>query len=305
VNSARSVAVLVPLLAWVAYIRWKVGPADQGFGNFTWPVIGWIEKWSDTLADYARQPDFRWLNTTTLLATVALTAQAAYFLFHRRRDNPWWRVGMSGVAMMALLGTAVWEGHPGAATRVLLPMGMAFALFAVRERAGTGWLLAGGLSVFSGVQALWHVPHDPMELAAGRFGAGSYIVRIDTGWYGTERHRGSAWAWCASEGRLAIETSPHTTGPLRVRLRVRAFAPREIELRDDRTVLWRGTVGTRLEWIEINATQREPGRLFVDFRSEAPPVREGDGPDARPLGFAVYDVEVRQGATALQDRRLE
>ena len=31
---------LLPLLLWILYIRWKVGPADQGFGNFTWPVVG-------------------------------------------------------------------------------------------------------------------------------------------------------------------------------------------------------------------------------------------------------------------------
>lgn len=292
-NAARSLVVVLPLLLWITYIRWKVGPADQGFGNFTWPVIGWFEKWSNTFADFARQPDFRWLNTTTLLALIALTAQAIYFLSRWRRDNPWWRVGMSGVAMMALLGTSVWEGHPGAATRVLLPMSVAFAVFAVRERARTVWVIAGGLSVFSGALALWHVPEDPRELAAGRFGSGAYIVRIDAGWYGLEREGRKAWAWSAHEGRLAIDTSTTKTASVQVRLKLRALAPRELQISDAHSELWRGTVGTKTEIVEIATTLHEQRRLALTLRSDALPVKESEGAGARALGFAVYGVELK------------
>jgi hypothetical protein len=292
-NVWRGLVVLLPLLGWMTYIRWKVGGADQGLGNLSWPVIGWIEKWSDTLADYARQPAFRWLNTTTLLALIGLTAQAAYLLRRVRANDPWWRVGLGGAALMTMLGTAVWEGHPGAATRVLLPMGAAFAVLAVRERAAVGWLLAGGLTVFSGVLALWHVPYDERELDAGRSGPGAaYIARVDTEWFGVERDGRAAWAWTERAGKLLIELSPRRTAPVQVRIKVRAISPRELEVRSGEKVFWRGTVDVRRQWIEFSATPQEPGKLTIEFRSDARAMSENAHPDARPLGFAVYAVEL-------------
>ncbi|MSU50864.1 MAG: hypothetical protein EXS37_17545 [Opitutus sp.] len=291
-NLGRGALVVLPLLAWAVYVRWKAGPAAQGFGNFTWPIVGWIEKWGETFADFSRQPDFRWLNTTTLLALAALTVQAIYFLRRRRWEEAWWRVGAIGVAMMALLGTSVWEGHPGAATRVLLPMGIAFAVLAVRERANWRWIAAGSLTVFSGVLALWLVPNDPRELAAGKFSGGSYVVRVESGWYGAERQGRIVWAWSRSSGTLLVDTAPRTTAAVRVRLKLRAITPRPLEIRDGESVLWRGQVGERLERIEFTVPLRTPGRLTLEFRSDAPPMPENNHPDARSLGFAVYGVSL-------------
>lgn len=289
-NLLRAAGAALPLLAWFAYVRWKAGPAAQGFGNFTWPVLGWIEKWSDTAADFAREPDFRWLNTTTLLAVVGLTVQAAFLALRRRPGDPWWRMGAAGVAMMALLGTAVWEGHPGAATRVLLPMGVAFAVLVTRERAGWGWVIGGSLSVFSGVLALWHVPPAPRELAAGRFAGGAYVARVDAGWYGVERDGRTAWAWSAQRGEVVVETAPRRAGPAHLRLKLRGMTPRPVEVRADGTVLWAGTVEEKLEWIRFPVELPASGRLVLAVQSPVPGVRENEHADARALGFAVYGV---------------
>ncbi|WP_414664587.1 DUF2339 domain-containing protein [Horticoccus sp. 23ND18S-11] len=292
-NARRAAIVALPLGAWMIYVRWKAGPAAQGLGNFTWPVVGWIEKIGATLADFGRQPDFRWLNTTTLLALIALTAQAAFFLRRWHWNDAWWRAGASGVAMMALLGTSVWEGHPGAATRVLLPMSVAFAVLAVRVRASWIWIAAGGLSVCSGVLALWHVPNAPRELAAGRSDVGAYVVQLDTGWFGVERNDRTAWAWSGQNGRIAIEIAPRTLAPVRVRLKLRAIAPRDIEVLAGTQVVWRGPVGERVAWVEFEATPAARGRLELELRSSTPAVRENDHADARALGFALYGVEVK------------
>lgn len=292
-NGGRAALAALPLLAWIAYVRWKAGPAAQGFGNFTWPIVGWIEKWGEAAADYARHPQFWWLTTTTLLATVALTTQAVFLLCRRRPDEPWWRVGAAGVAMMVMLGTSVWEGHPGASTRVLLPMSVAFAVLTVRERAGWTWASLGALSVFSGVLALWHVPHDPRELAAGRFSQGAYLVRPETGWHGVERNDRAAWAWSAGRAVLAIETAPRAGNPAVFRVKLRAMTPRPLEVRSAGQVVWQGEVGERSAWIEFTAAPRESGRWILELHSEAPAVREGGHPEARALGFAVYDVELK------------
>jgi hypothetical protein len=314
-NAGRTALVAVPLVGWMIYVRWKAGPAAQGFGNFTWPIVGWVEKWGEMAGDYVRHPQFRWLTTTTLLALIGLTAQAAYLVSRARScrrgtghaehesaspatrrmsrwDDPWLRAGMCGVAMMALLGTAVWEGHPGAATRLLLPMGIAFAVLAVRERARWSWIAAGGLTAFSGVLALWHVPHDSRELAAGRVAPHAYLVRPAAGWFGVERAGNAAWAWSSGRGQLAIETSPRATAALRVRLKLHAIAPRELEIRDGTGVLWRGSVGEKPAWLEVATTPGEGGRIILDMVSDAPGVRENDHPDARALSFAVSGVIV-------------
>ncbi len=292
-NALRAALVSLPLAAWMAYVRWQAGPAPQGLGNFSWPVIGWIEKWGEVFRAYGQHPEFRWLTTTTLLALAGLTVQAVFLLRRRRLEDPWWRVGATGVAMMVMLGTAVWEGHPGAATRVLLPMGVAFAVLAVRLGAGWGWIAGGGLTVFSGVLALWHVPQAQGELAAGRGADGAYLARLDTGWYGIERDGRSTWAWSGSGAKLVVETAPRDTASRTFRVKVRTIAPRPVEVHTAGEVVWRGEVAERPAWIEFRATPRERGRFELELRSAAAPQRENDHADARALGFAVYDVEVK------------
>jgi hypothetical protein len=295
-NTLRTIGVALPLLAWIIYVHLKAGPAAQGFGNFTWPVVGWVEKWLSTLRDFARQPDFRWLNTTTLLAVVALTTQAAYFLARARWADAWWRVGAAGVAMMVLLGTSVWEGHPGAATRVLLPMHVAFAVLAVRSGARWPWLAGGSLSVCSGVLALWHVPESPREVAAGTYHQGGYVMEIGPGWHGVERAGRSVWAWAPQTGELRLKATGGFDRATQVRLKLRALTPRSIEVRDDGRVVWQGSIGERPEWVQFPVVPTAGGGPRAEVRltvaSAMPGARENEHPDARVLGFAVYGATV-------------
>lgn len=287
-NAMRIAVVAIPLFAWIAYVRWHAGPAPQGFGNFTWPVIGWIEKWQETFAGFGRHPNFRWLTLTTLLAMVGLTVQAIYFARRLRLESPWWRVGASGVLMMVLLGTSVWEGHPGAATRVLLPMSAAFAILAAREQTGWSWIALGSLGLFSGVQALWEVPPSSREIAAGRFAGGSYVAQIAGGWFGVERHERHAWAWCADHGVLEIRVAPLTLHDATVRLKVRSIAPRPLQIEVGGRQIWSGPISEKIETIVVRAPINEPGRVLLQLSSPAAPIRENAQPDARLLGFAVY-----------------
>ena len=291
-NVAIATVVALPLAAWMIYVRWKAGPADQGFGNFSWPLTGWIEKWPETLAEYRRHPNFRWLTITTLLATIGLTVQAVFLLRRWRWENAWWRAGLVSVALMAIVGTSVWEGHPGAVTRVVLPLGVAFAVLAVRERAGWAWLAGGSLTVFSGVLALWHVPIDAREVAAGGYTHGTFVARVDSGWFGVERLRRNTWSWSGERGNLVIETSPRGSLPMRVRLKLGAISPREVEVRAGPTVLWHGTVTEKPAWIEMPSVPRERGRIELAIVSAVPPVRESQAPSARALGFAIHGVQL-------------
>ena len=79
VRGPGALVVALPLAAWLAYVRFRVGPTDAGWANFTLPGAGLVEKWSASftaLSTVADQP----LAWTTLLATLALTTQAAFFV---------------------------------------------------------------------------------------------------------------------------------------------------------------------------------------------------------------------------------
>lgn len=291
-NAFRAAVATAPLALWMIHVRHRTGPSDAGFGNFSWPVTGWIEKWGEIAGDYVRHPQFAWLITTTLLATIALTAQAAFLLRRFRWEDPWWRLGATGVAMLALLGTAVWEGHPGAATRVLLPMAVAVAVLQVRTQAAWGWVATAGLSAASGVLALWQVPQDDREVAAGTFAGGSYVARLETGWFGVERARSRTWAWAENRGELDLDLAPAGATPRRVRLRLAALTPRPVEVRQGDALLWRGEVGPQAVWIDVPIGPAAPGGLRLTVSSPSPGELEGTQAGARRLGFAVRGVEV-------------
>ena len=90
-----------------------------------------------------------------------------------------------------------------------------------------------------------------------------------------------------------METAPRDTAPVRVRLKIRAITPRVVEIRVAGSTVWRGDVGERPSWIEFAATPTARGRLVLALSSSAAPVRENEHADARALGFAVYDVELK------------
>ena len=121
---------------------------------------------------------------------------------------------------------------------------------------------------------------------------GAYLVRVENGWYGTERKGtgAAAWAWAATRGSLALETSPRRAGPVAVRLQLRAITPRAMDVRAGDRVLWQGNVGDKREWIQFDAPLPADGRVTLEIRSAAPGVPESDRADARALGFAVYAV---------------
>jgi hypothetical protein len=288
-NALRSLAAVTPLVAWAAYVRWQAGPAFQGIDNFTWPVVGWIGKWREIALGFT-VPDYLWLKLTTLLATLALTVQAGWLVSRFRWGDGWWRIGAIGAAMLACFGPSVWEGHPGAATRLLLPMGLAFAVLAVRLRAPLIWLLAGNLTVFSGVTALWQVPDDPGELAAGRAGAVAYVAHLGTGWFGCEHHGRDTWAWSSGQGEIQLQTWPPAGPAPRVHLELRSLTPRTVEIRQGGALLWSGEVGPQRQPIELHGVR--PGVSALSFRTNTAGTPENATPTARSLTFAVYDLRV-------------
>ena len=288
---ARLALALLPLGLWMLYLRTITGSGVHGLGNIDWPFLGWIGKLTASLRQLGSEPD-KWLAFTTLLAFGSLTVQALYVAIRPEPRDPWWRLGAVYVGLMFCLGTAVWDGHPGAATRILLPLSLAFNILAVRRGAAAGWLVAGNLTVLSGILALWQVPHDVHEVAAGRATAGPYVVHSDARWYPAEQGRDRIWAWCSEEGGLEIDCWPRTSGSVTVRAALRGFTSRPLEIRQAGRTVWSGTVDEKVRWIEVPAVKLVAGRAELELYSSARPIRENVFGDSRELGFAVYGVTI-------------
>ncbi len=131
--------VAVPLLLWFAYTYSVYGSRVlDGGGNLTMPLAGLWQYWESTLGEL-RMVGWASRARYSLLALVSLAVQAGYLIWRVDWDDHWWRVGISYCALMLLLSINVWEGYPGASTRVLLPMAFAFNVLLPQSRYF--WLL--------------------------------------------------------------------------------------------------------------------------------------------------------------------
>ena len=158
--AAQAVAVVLPLVFWLAYLRLSHPGADFDLGssgNFAAPFTGMFEEWRVTFAELGAEG---WASFARfdLMAVLGVTLQGLFLVVTavRKWRLPWHRVGLAYAVLMVFLGTAVWEGYPGAYTRVLLPMVWAYNILLPRERPWLFWplVLAGNLSILNGLESL-------------------------------------------------------------------------------------------------------------------------------------------------------
>ncbi|HZZ57263.1 MAG TPA: hypothetical protein VFE31_05480 [Opitutaceae bacterium] len=290
-NFLRSIGAALPLLLWMGYIRWRVGPGDPGFGNFSWPAAGFLEKWAASWRALGTQGD-KALAITTLLSVAALTVQVAWFFLRAAPCDRWWRMGAPYIVLLLFLGRAVWEDFPGAAFRTLLPLTIAFNVLAARRRAPWAWLILGNLTVGSGLIALRDVPFDPGEVGRVRAGPAACEVRTGPGWYGAEKTLRHHWTWSSGHAATVdFQTWPAGHALLHCSAQLRSLAPRQVTISEGDRLLWRGAVGLQKSPAIFDVEVRK-GRAEIVLHTAEPPVLEGSGNDARQLAFALYDLKV-------------
>jgi hypothetical protein len=284
-----SLLAAAPFLLWLVYVHFQVGEAAAaGSRNFIWPGLGFLGKWGDSLhalADPQTSP-FAWKN---LLAMAGLTFQAAFIVIRRRPADPWWRVGAAFTALLLCLGPAVWEGFPGAAVRVLLPLNLACNVLAVRTRAPLAWLLACNLTVFSGLSAFNDLPpyRDLARVCHGRTKA---MVEPGAGWFGAEHNSRHRWVWAETHGRLSVQTWPRPArAEVRLTLKLIGPTPRTVRALVDGREIWSGPIFKKLTTVNLPPLVVTGGHLELELTTDSPPVLENERSDARRLGFALYD----------------
>ena len=153
-SAAAQIAICVlPTALWMVVLRIHFG-SSGGTRNFAPPLFGFVGKLFETYDPKGMD----WPSVRELLAMVSLAVQVGFVLARPRLREPWWAVGATFALLAFFLGRPVWEGFPGASTRVLLPLTMAFNVLAPRTRRGLALLLAGNLMVLSAPGALHTLP---------------------------------------------------------------------------------------------------------------------------------------------------
>jgi hypothetical protein len=278
--------VALPLGLWLLYVHHAVGGSSAGQRNLGWPLAGWWDRWAEMWGsrEALGNPRLFW---ESVLEHVALTAQVVYLAWRPRRECPWWRVGAAYAVLCLGLGGAVWGGFPNATSRVLLPLTLAFNVRAVRDRARWGWFILGNLSLFAGFQAVQQPVALPHDLPAGSSWSSRHLLTTDERWSATEWNSKHRWAWSAGEGGVTLRTWPQRERAT-VELQLRGRTPRMIEVRHAGTVVWRGSIGDRPEWITLPELPLVAGRLDLELRSETPATAEGADNTARSISFACF-----------------
>ena len=87
---------------------------------------------------------------------VCLGVQAAYLIHRRHYESPWWRIAVPYAILMLMVHGVVWEGYPGAVTRVTLPLAFGFNVLLAREtgRQFWPWFALGNLHLLPSVLML-------------------------------------------------------------------------------------------------------------------------------------------------------
>ncbi len=286
-RAAITVGVIaLPLLAWMGFIRWKFGPAeDPGLGNFTLPLAGLAEKFGTAWRELD-VADIWSLNGAVLATALALAVQGLFFVVRWRPAERWWRVGAAFAVMMMFLSTPVWEGYPGAATRVLLPMTLAFNVLVPRGLKWLPVLIAGNLTVAASVFEF----SPPNEFYSLRGSASEAVQVVPKDWHGPERHQADNWRWAATRAELTLVNT--SAEPLRVAIRGEAASvagERSVRVMTGERLLWGERVGTRGAELRFGLAL-PPGETVLVFSSDGP--AQTVGADPRELGFQISNLDI-------------
>lgn len=153
---AGALAVL-PLLLWLDYLRSIYrGRTLAGGGHITLPFSGLA---SDITSVWRQLPD--WSSAALRddgLALVAFLTQVVWIVWRltRRRHTSAWAVVAAAFLVLALLAhPVVWDGTPGAYTRVAMPLTMGVNVLLARDpRPSWWWIVLANLGVVPGVVLL-------------------------------------------------------------------------------------------------------------------------------------------------------
>jgi len=199
---------------------------------------------------------------------------------------------------MIVLGTAVWEGFPGAAVRVLLPMQLAFNVLVPRTRRWLAVLLLGNLSLLCATDFLQPTAgygyrlNGPAELLVSPDGNESARVTFDRAWFEAERRSDRYWRWARGDAGFVIINPRPQPVIAAMSFYIDGLDRRRANLRRGDHVLWSGMIGEGDARVELTDIELAPGENAFELTTDRLPKELGSA-DARDLAFALRNLEIR------------
>ncbi|MCF7760722.1 MAG: hypothetical protein K9M98_09475 [Cephaloticoccus sp.] len=295
----RGLLVALPLALWLVYIQKVVGPAaDLGHRNFDWPFMAYGRKWSEVWTGLWDQNNWShgilesgplW----SLLMLLSVSVQVLFLFLRPTGREAWWRVGISFAVLFFVLGDAVWEGYPGAASRVLLPLQLAFNVLVPTGRLWLPVLLLGNLTLLNAPAAMQPPVGDGYKLDAPQslqISAEGVRMRVtfSQGWHEPERYREDYWRWCHGSTHVMI-LNPHAF-PLDASMNfiLSSLEKRSIEITNETgESLWQGDIADFVTRVHLPHVMLQPGQNRLDFITSDTISKASQDP--RPLTFCLKD----------------
>jgi hypothetical protein len=295
--AARVALMVLPLALWLGCLwLWLGTLGEPGARNFGLPLAAYVEKWR-AVAGKLRADGFGSVERYNVPILIALAAQGLFFLLRPRWREPWWRVGAAYALLMPFLGTAIWEGYPMAAVRVLLPMLLAFNIGVPRGRKWWAVLLLGNQTVLVTPDLFRQIPGRESDPVAGPSAlrmaeeTGRRVeVAFDGEWYPAERSYSENWRWARGSAGFTIHNPQPFAVAVELRFGLRSVDERPVRLLAGEQMIWAGMVSPTRQNVRLPAIL-PPGDQVWRFVTAAPPVVRGHG-DTRGLAISLRDFEV-------------
>ncbi len=293
----RGLLVIVPLALWMVYLAVHLSSAANiGERNFAPPFVAYAHTWQDTVHSLSAISSGNLGPLANLTLLIALTVQFLYLVLRPQWQQAWWRVAVSFALLMVFLGDAVWEGEPGAVSRVLLPMQFAFNVLVPSGRRWLPVLLLGNLTLFVG-PLLFDPPFEEIYIVRGvpalSRDSGGRPVEVDfsSTWYGLERNVINYWIWSSGDGTILVK-NPHPESLLvRLRFSLATNGTRTVIVRLNGTEILRSALSGR---DSISANLRNvvlhSGENRIEFLTDTGATIVAG--DRRPLAFCLLNLEI-------------
>lgn len=274
----QGIMVALPLVVWFIVLRWRFAETGSlaGARNFDWPFVAYGERWAE-LWQAVQQGETRWKFLSTGLFThLSITVQAVFLLGWWQWRKVAWRLSVPFAVLAFILGQAVWEGYPGASSRVLLPMLLGFNLLVPASRRWWPVLLLGNLTMLVGPFSLEARPGDThsvrilnSQALPGDLRKAEVSVEFPRPWYRAERNKKRQWRWSESDADIILRNPfPY---PLEIEIRGEwaAQTDRTARLTQNGQLLWKQRIDTQARDWRLGKIRLEPGENRLRVESDA------------------------------------
>lgn len=155
--AGAAVMVVLPILVWQDYL-WSIYRSTSlaGGDQLSLPLSGYVGNWRADIQGVLHG-GLTAPSVQALLVVVALTVQLL-FLVRTRSEwrTPWWRLAASYAVLMLIVDRVVWDGYPGAITRIVLPLTAGFNVLLTKTspKYFWAWCVAGNLHLVPALHAM-------------------------------------------------------------------------------------------------------------------------------------------------------